>query len=128
MKSTMWVKRVTLLNGIPTGKGRPGRDEKKVRTCVYIPLKESFGSHTRATAEKPYNPSKNESQRRQFKRTNISNLIVVAASTPAVADSTPAVETVAVNEAPAVEATPVVETPAETATIDTLAEAVVQMA
>lgn len=106
-KNTLWVKRVVLLNGTPVGKGRPSKNEKKVRTCLYIPLSEDFGSHTRATAEREYNPSKNDSQRKQFKRTNVSTLIAITPATPA----TDAAEAVSVNQpaeamtAPAVENT-----------------------
>jgi hypothetical protein len=77
MKSTLWVKRVVLVDGQPSGKGRPSREVKRTRTCLYIPLKESYGSHTKATAERPYNPSKNDAQRKQFKRTRMSELVAV---------------------------------------------------
>jgi hypothetical protein len=82
MKSTLWVKRVVLVNGLASGKGRPAIGIKKTRTCLYIPLKETFGTHTRATNERPYNPAKNADQRKQFKRTNISALKPIAVATP----------------------------------------------
>jgi len=82
MKSTLWVKRVVLVNGLASGKGRPATGVKKTRTCLYIPLKETFGTHTRATNERPYNPAKNADQRKQFKRTNISALKPVIALEP----------------------------------------------
>jgi hypothetical protein len=83
-KSTMWVRRVVLADGQPVGKGRPNLGVKSSRTCLFIPLKETFGAHTRATTERPYNPAKNQDQRKQFKRTTLSALkpVVVSAIAP----------------------------------------------
>lgn len=78
MKSTLWVKRIVLVNGIQSGKGRPAKEVNRTRTCLYIPLKETFGTHTRATSERAYNPTKNADQRKQFKRTLIRALKSVA--------------------------------------------------
>lgn len=90
MKSTLWVKRIVLVNGVQSGKGRPSKEVNKTRTCLYIPLKESFGDHTRATSERPYNPAKNADQRKQFKRTLIRALKPVALSEPVVTVNVPA--------------------------------------
>lgn len=84
MKSTLWVKRIVLVNGIQSGKGRPRKEVNRTRTCLYIPLKETFGAHTRATSKRPYNPTKNADQRKQFKRTLIRALKPVALPEPVV--------------------------------------------
>lgn len=124
----VWVRRVVLLNGIPVTKGRPAKDSRKSRTCVYIPLKESYGNHTKATPEAEYDPSRNDSQRKQFKRTSLKNLVVINPGTqtaPAVtADPAPATESVAVNAPSAETETPVqAPTPAVEAPVESLATA-----
>lgn len=101
MKSTLWVKRVVLVDGKPSGKGRPNKSVKASRTCLYIPLKETFETRTKASSERPYNPAKNADQRKQFKRTNLASLKPVQPLAPAAP--------VAVNETPA---TAPAETPA----------------
>jgi hypothetical protein len=104
MKSTLWVKRIVLVNGEQSGKGRPAKGVKNSRTCLYIPLKETFGEHSRATSERPYNPTKNADQRKQFKRTLIRALKPVLAlepvTYPEVADLPEPVVTVNVESTP----------------------------
>ena len=110
MKSTLWVKRIVLVDGNQSGKGRPAKTVAKSRTCLYIPIREHFGNHTKASAERPYNPSKNQDQRKQFKRTNMSALKVVGSAVSAV--EVPISPAVAVNlpiEAPAIETPQAIE-------------------
>lgn len=105
-KQTVWVRRVVLVDGHPVGKGRPSKDTKGTRTCLYIQApkgvgvgKVEYGQHVAESKERPYNPTKNKDQRPQFKRT------LIRALTPVV--PAPALETlpaVSVNESEAVTA------------------------
>jgi hypothetical protein len=110
MKSTLWVKRIVLVNGKQSGKGRPAKDTVKSRTCLYIPIRENWGNHTKASIERPYDPKRNANQRPQFKRTNMSALKPVGLPVaPPTAGEQP---TVAVNlpvETPAIETPQAVE-------------------
>ena len=116
MKSTLWVKRVVLVNGLASGKGRPAAGVKKTRTCLYIqppkgiPVQKAvYGQHVAETSERPYNPAKNADQRKQFKRTLIRTLkpvtapelVAVALPEPVVAVNVPA------ETAPVADITPV---------------------
>lgn len=88
-KHTVWVKRVVLVNGQASGKGRPSEGVKGTRTCVYIQAPKGvgvgrveYGQHIAQTSERPYNPAKNKDQRPQFKRTNLSALKPVIVNQP----------------------------------------------
>ena len=111
-KHTVWVKRVVLVDGQPSTKGRPSQNVKGTRTCVYIQAPRGvgvgqvqYGQHIAQTSERPFNPNKNKDQRPQFKRTNLSALKPVAVNQPELAapsvDNLPPVE---VNTAEAVTA------------------------
>ena len=101
-KLTLWVNRIVLLNGEPVGKGRPNKYEKKTRTCLYIPISQSYGSHTLASLEREYNPGSNPEQRKQFKRTTKASLKpVVREEAPVVAVNEPEAPVEAVKTAEA---------------------------
>jgi hypothetical protein len=103
-KTTVWVKRVVLVNGEAATKGRPNKELKGSRTCVYIQApkgvgvaKVQFGQHVAATRERPYNPAKNKDQRPQFKRTLLRALVpvggeAVAVNQPEITVAEPATE------------------------------------
>jgi hypothetical protein len=105
MKSTLWVKRIVLVNGKQSGKGRPSKDTIKDRTCLYIPIRENYGNHTKASIERPYDPKRNANQRPQFKRTNMSALKAVGQpqALPVVMSPEAPAEAILVNAAPVAE-------------------------